>query len=193
MKIALVIAGLIVLGILGIVLFLSRYGLFASINISQHNVGPYNLVYSKHIGDYKDVGPVMDKLYNDLKTNYGITTTKGFGLYYDNPQKVEKEKLRSIVGCIVENKSFEELSSMGLKYQVKEFPLSKGVIAEFPYKAKFSIILGVIRVYPKLSSYIQDNNYAQTPIMELYDQPGEKILYISAFEMPSEVYDEFLH
>ncbi len=44
-------------------------------------------------------------LYYDLKDNYSIETTKGFGLYYDNPQDVDKDKLRSIVGCIVESKS----------------------------------------------------------------------------------------
>ena len=192
MKIAGIIGIIAVIGVIGLLIYLSRYGLFSSVNISEKNMGPYLLVYKKHIGDYKNVGPVMHKLFHELKDNHAITTTKGFGLYYDKPQDVAKEKLRSIVGCIVEGKTIEDLKDINSKYGVKEYPASKCVVAEFPYKGKVSIILGIFKVYPKLSAYIDEHKYALTPIMELYDQPNEKITYISSVNLSNEVFESFL-
>ncbi|MDY6934726.1 MAG: GyrI-like domain-containing protein [Spirochaetota bacterium] len=192
MKIIGIIGITIVLVIIVLLIVLSMYGLFASVKIAEKDIGPYLLVYKKHIGDYKNVGQIMDKLYYDLKDNYDIETTKGFGLYYDNPQEVDKKKLRSIVGCIVEDKSVEDLNIIGNKYGVKEYPSSKCVVAEFPYKGKMSIILGIFKVYPKLNSYIDEHKYPQMPIMELYDQPNEKIEYISSIDLAKEVFDAFL-
>ena len=39
------------------------------------------LIYMTHIWDYKNVGPVMDEMYGDLKNIYSMESTKGFGLY----------------------------------------------------------------------------------------------------------------
>jgi len=189
MKIAGIIA---VIGVIVLLIYLSRYGLFSSVKISEKSIGPYLLVYKKHIGDYKNVGPVMDKLYYDLKDNHAITTTKGFGLYYDKPQDVAKEKLRSIVGCIVEGKTIDDLKDINNKYGVKEYPASNSVVAEFPYKGKVSIFLGIFKVYSKLSAYLDEHEYVSTPIMELYDQPNEKILYISSVNLSEEVFESFL-
>lgn len=75
---------------------------------------------------------------------------------------------------------------------MKEYPISKSVVAEFPYKGKMSIILGIFKVYPKLSAYINEHKYASTPIMELYDQPNEKIEYISSVELSKEIFESFL-
>lgn len=123
------ILGIIVIIITAIVIIavidLSRYGLFSSVSISEKIVGPYLLIYRKHIGDYKNVGPIMAELHYDLKNNYAIETAKGFGLYYDNPQEVDKAKLRSIVGCIVEGRSVEDLIRVSNKYGVKGYPSSK--------------------------------------------------------------------
>jgi len=187
-----IIAIIIVLLVIVALAYLSQYGLFSTVKITEKKVGPYLLVYKKHIGDYKNVGTVMDKLFYDLKDNYSITTTKGFGLYYDKPQDVAKEKLRSIVGCIVEGKSVEDLKNIGSKYGIKEYPSSKSVVAEFPYKGKISIILGIFKVYPKLSAYIGKYKYPATPIMELYDHPNEKIEYISSGDLSKETFESFL-
>ncbi len=184
----------IVIAVIAVVclIVLARYGLFSSVNISEKNVGPYLLVYKMHIGDYKNVAPIVGELYNDLKNNYSIEAMKGFGLYYDNPQEVDKAKLRSIVGCIVEGRSVEDLKKVSNKYGVKEYPSSKSVVAEFPYKGKISIFIGIFKVYPELASYIKEHKYPQTPIMELYDRPNERIEYISSVNLSNDIFDGFL-
>ncbi len=178
--------------VIAFLIVLTRYGLFSSVSVSEKNVGPYLLVYKTHIGDYKSVAPIIGEIYDDLKNSYSIEATKGFGLYYDNPQEVDKAKLRSIVGCIVEGKSVEDLRKVNNKYGVNEYPSSKSVIAQFPYRGKLSIVIGIFKVYPKLGSYIKEHKYPQTPIMELYDRSHGRIEYISSVNLPNDIFDSFL-
>lgn len=187
------IIGIVIILLIGVLTgVLAYYGLFSSVQVTEKNVGPYLLVYTKHIGDYNNVAPVMDKVYYDLKDHYDIETTKGFGLYYDNPQEVAKENLRSIVGCIVEDKTMTDLREVRNKYGVKEYPLSKSVVAEFSHKGYLSIVIGVMKVYPKLNEYIQGHKYDQNPIMELYDLPNERIEYITSVDLSKEVFESLL-
>ena len=192
MKIIGIIAIIIVLVLAVLLALLSHYGLFATVNVTEKYVGPYLLVYTKHIGDYNDVAPVMDRLNYDLKDNHSIDSKKGFGIYYDSPQEVAKENLRSVVGCIVEGKSVAELMDVSKKYGVNEYPLSKSLVAEFPHKGYLSIMFGIFKVYPKLNEYIQEHKYDEKPIMELYDQPNERIEYIISVRLPEEVFESFL-
>jgi GyrI-like small molecule binding domain len=184
--------GLIVAAGLYFIMDLIRNGIFSSPVITEKDIGPYTLVYTKYIGEYKNVGPVMDKVYYDLKNRYGIATTKGFGIYYDDPKTVSRDKLRSIVGCIVESKSINEIGDLRSSFGVYEYPKSKSVVAEFPYKGKMSVIIGIFKTYPKLSAYVDSKKYESVPIMELYDQPNKKIEYISSYTIDVRTFLEML-
>lgn len=184
--------GLIVAVALYFIMELIQNGIFSSPVITEKEIGPYTLVYTSYIGEYKNVGPVMDKVYYDLKNKYGIATTKGFGIYYDDPKKVSNDKLRSIIGCIVESKSINEIGELRSSFGVYEYPKSKSVVAEFPYKGKMSVIIGILKCYPKLSAYIDSRNYASVPVMELYDQPNKKIEYISSYTIDVRTFLEML-
>jgi len=189
MKITLIAAAII---IAGLIVILSYYGLFSSPVISHKNIKPIALVYNKHIGEYKNTGPVMDKIYYQLLNEDNIQTTKGFGIYYDDPKTTDKNNLRSIVGCIIEDKDKLSVADLGNKYNFGEFPASDCVIAEFPYKGKLSIIIGVLKVYPKLTEYLSANKLSMVPIIEVYDQPNKKIMYIAAVHHKMHVFDWFL-
>ena len=174
-----------------ILLVLAYFGLFAPVKISEDVAGPFWLVYEKYTGEYKNIGPVMDKLYNDLKKD-GIETTKGFGIYYDNPEKVDKDKLRSAVGCIIDQKDENKITEIGKKYNLKQYPATKSAICKFPYKGMPSIIIGIIKVYPELMKHMNDFKYPEVPIMEVYDKPGEFIQYIAAIGLDKKYFDSFL-
>ena len=45
---------------------------------------------------------------------------------------------------------------------------------------------------PKLTEYIEQNNYYQGPIMEIYDTPNGKILYVASVNMNATIFDDFL-
>jgi hypothetical protein len=164
--------------IIFLVTYLIYHGLFVTINITEDNRGPYWLVCEKYVGDYKNTGEVMDRVYQSLLDNEKIMASRGFGLYYDNPKIVEKEKLRSIVGCVLEGEYLGKKDELSKKFRVEEIPSSWCVTTAFPYRSPLSIFMGAIRVYPKLGEYLKEKKYPGVPIMEIYDAHNTRIDYI---------------
>ncbi len=141
----------IVVVIIAFLILYAYYGGFKSINIQTAEQGGETLIYEEIIGDYKQSGEVMNKLYYSLLESDKTETFKGFGIYYDNPKKVEKSKLRSEAGCILEEKDIEKYSSLSEKYSIKIFPKKKYITTEFPFKGKLSVIFSIMKVYPALA------------------------------------------
>lgn len=189
MKSVLSVIGLVTIFIL---LTLSYYGLFTKVKIAEKEIEEFWLIYEKHVGDYKEVGQVMDKIHSSLLGEDAIETSREFGLYYDNPKKVRKENLRSIVGCILDKQYEDRIEYLKKNYKVSKYPSSKSIVAEFPFKGKPSIFIGIFKVYPKLTKHIEQNNYSQGPIMEIYDTPNGKILYVASVNMDATIFDDFL-
>lgn len=175
MKIVLIIIAVSALVLLAIYSWL---GGFKKIRFSLEEAGGEVLVYESHTGDYKNAGKVIDKMYYALLNEEKVECFRGFGIYYDNPQKVEKEKLRAEVGNILENPAPEVLTQLTPKYNIKTLDKQKYLVAEFPYKNQMSIIMGIMKVYPALNRCIRENNLSEEGfVMEIYDIPGEKIIY----------------
>lgn len=175
MKIVIIILVALIAIVFGVYAYL---GGFQKINFSIRDAGGEILVYENHIGEYKNTGPVMDKIYYSLLEEEKIETYKGFGIYYDDPSKVDKTKLRAEVGCILENPDDEILERLSGKYNIKTFPKGSYLVSDFPYKGKMSVIIGIMRVYPAMDKYIKEHNIAEDGfIMEIYDVPGKKIDY----------------
>lgn len=179
---------LLILGIIILTLFvlglsyLIYLDAFSTVVFKEEMKGPFKIVYKEHIGPYEKVGPTMDALYNEL-INDEIETSRGIGLYYDNPQEVEKSKLRAKVGSIIEEKDYENLEALSEKYEVLDLASQKYLVAEFPFKNKMSFMIGVFKVYPALNKYVKDNNLhmpeiGENAIIEIYDIPNAKTYYL---------------
>ncbi len=153
-------------------------GFFEKVAISELEKGPYVLVYENHQGDYSKIYLAVDTVYYRLLNEEQIKTTRGFGIYYDNPKLVVEEDLRSIGGSILEEEYWGQSADLESHFNIKKLPLGQAVVAEFPYKNKLSIIAGVYRVYPVLQKYITEKNYFSKEIMEIYDLPNHKINYL---------------
>ena len=182
----------LVLIIIVALLTLTYYGLFAKVSIVEQEVGDFWLLYEKHVGNYKEVGLVIDSIYSKLLGEDGITPSRSFGLYYDDPKKVEKKNLRSIAGCILDKQDEDKIDYLKKNYRIKKFPASKSVIVVFPYKGIPSIFLSVVKVYPKLSEYLAHKKYPPVPVMEIYDRPNEKIVYVASVNLDTKVFDALL-
>jgi len=168
-----------VVAIVAIILgFAAYWGAFKSIQFSVAEQDGETLVYVEITGDYRQSGVVMDRVYYSLLNDYNIETFKGFGIYFDNPQKVETSKLRSELGCIIEESDIHRLKELEGKFKIRTYPKGKYIVAEFPYKGKLSVMLGIMKVYPALNKFIKENGYNEEgAIMEIYDTPGKKIFY----------------
>jgi len=168
------IIGLIILALL----FVTYYGGFKTITFKTSVEGGEILVYEDLTGDYSKSGEVMDRVYNSLLTNENIKSTKGFGIYYDDPKKVEKNKLKSEVGCIVEGIDSLKMADLKKKYKIKTCPTTNYLTTEFPHKSVMSIMVGIMKVYPAMSKYIEQNGLSEKgPVMEIYDTPNKVIKY----------------
>ena len=168
---------LVLLATLLLIVFIWFDG-FRKIKVTVSKQGGETLVYEEFIGDYKLSAPVMDRIYYSLLEDHKIETFKGFGIYYDNPRKVEKSKLRSEVGCILEDISEEVIERLAGKYNIRIFPAKDFMVAEFPYKGKLSVMIGIMKVYPAINKFAGENGFAEDGwVMEIYDIPGKKIVY----------------
>jgi len=150
------------------------------VQVNDVNLAPMVFVYDKHIGDYAKIKNTMDTVFYRLKNNTGIETTKGFGLYYDNPRQVPKNELRSLGGCILDRNTTSLVDSLIVKgFKIGVFPQTKALVVEFPLNGGMSIMLGIFKVYPKLGQYMAQHKIPSKPIMELYDVPNKKIRELS--------------
>ena len=175
MKIALIILGLIVVIIAALFIY---YGGLRRVDFSIAKQGGETLVYVEQVGDYsKSAGPI-DKMYYSLLNEEGIETFRGFGIYYDNPREVEKSRLRSEVGNILEDPDPAILKKLEGKYNIKTLPEKEYIVTEFPYRGKLSVIIGIMKVYPAMNRFVRDNGFDEDGwVMEIYDMPGKKIVY----------------
>ena len=176
---------LIVLGVLIVIIavaglsYLSYLGGFATVKIVEKEMGPFYFVYAPHRGDYSKVGPVMDKVYNRLKSEFNISTIRGMGVYYSDPKTTKTQDLKSDVGCLLEKSDAVNADVIMKKMKVRIMFPKKYCTAEFPMKNKMSIIMGIIKAYPKLNEYMKANGYKPVPAIEIYEK--NKIVY--AFEI----------
>ncbi len=175
MKIALIILGLIVVIIAALFIY---YGGLRRVDFSIAKQGGETLVYVEQTGDYsKSAGPI-DKMYYSLLNEEGIETFRGFGIYYDNPQKVEKSRLRSEVGNILEDPDPAILKKLEGRYNIKTLTEKEYIVTEFPYRGKMSVMMGIMKVYPAMNRFVKENGFDEDGwVMEIYDIPGKKIVY----------------
>ncbi|MBT8184270.1 MAG: GyrI-like domain-containing protein [Eudoraea sp.] len=177
MKIAKVV--LLTLGTLLLIVFLvfGYYGGFTPVTPVIKQQGGETLVYEKMTGDYAQSPEVSDRVYNKLLREHNITTTRGFGIYYDHPETTDKDQLRADVGCILES-DFEKLEILKSQFEIKEYPKGDYLVAEFPFKGMPSVIIGIMKVYPALNEYLEENGYdPNTPVMEIWDLSKNIIHY----------------
>lgn len=173
---------LIIVFISIIVLFLSVYayfGGFRTVEFEEKNTGGEIFVYENVTGSYRQSPVVMDSIYYALLNDFGIETTKGAGIYYDNPQLVEEENLRSEIGCLLDTPADSILmAKLSDRFKVKVLPEGRYVVGEFPNKGSFSVIVGVLKVYPALDKFISERrSRMNSSVTEIYDVPSKKIIY----------------
>lgn len=147
--------------ILALLSYLAVYlGAFKPVEISMGEFGPFHLVYKKHLGAYHKIVPVIEDVEQWVKSQ-GDPCNLSFGEYFDDPKKVEQERLRSNGGCVV-GKPWNNLPP---DFEQKEVP------KQFYIKALFegSPGIGPYKVYLKAQSLMEDKGLEPNgPVYEFY-------------------------
>lgn len=173
-----IILGVLLSLLLIVMMIYANYGGFSKVSFDVKNEGGETLIYKDIKGSYTQTGDVISKIDSQLKSQYKIVPLRSFGMYFDNPLKVTRRKLRSEAGCILENADTLQVSRLKANFKVKLSPIKNYITTEFPYKGRMSILIGIMKVYPALMKYVKSNGYSETGfIMEIYDMHNNKILY----------------
>jgi len=182
------ILGIIVVAMLivGAIIYV-YYGGLTTIVFSNPAQGGEILIYKEVTGDYANTSNITDEVYNQLK-NIGIETYKGFGIFYDNPDEVERTKCRSEIGCILEPNDIDKLPEIEKYFKVKTFPTGQYTSTDFPFKGTISIFIGMFKVYSAINVIKEEKNelYVDGPIMEIYNMKDNIITYRLCGEIKKE-------
>lgn len=168
--------------VIGLVIILTSiyayYGGFRTITFDIREDGGEIFVYENVTGDYSQSPVVMDSIYYALINDFNIETTKGAGLYYDNPQHVEKSKLRSEIGCMLDGALDSlKMAQLSGRFKIKILPRTNYIETKFPNKGMVSTFVGIMKIYPAMTDFVEKNGYKDSPVMEIYDVPTETIIY----------------
>ncbi|HNZ29195.1 MAG TPA: GyrI-like domain-containing protein [Candidatus Goldiibacteriota bacterium] len=179
MKKVLAVSG-IILGIVltALIALLIHAGLFFKVQVTEAISGPFTIVYTEQTGDYSKANKAGMDIYQTLIAEFGVNPTKGFGIYYDNPQTVAKDKLRSEIGCILEGNDILKAPAITSKFKVRILEPKTSLVATHPFTNPLSIMLGIAKVYPKFGALPKEKTSAYTYSMEIYDMPAKKTVYL---------------
>jgi len=157
--------------------FLTYMGIFSSPQAYESKMGPFTIIYESFTGPYAETGPVFNKVFEALKAE-GIETTRGLGIYYDDPSKVPPDKLRSDCGIVIEEKDLAKFNQIKNKFKVKHLPQKDSVVIEFPIRNMLSYMIGPMKAYPALMKYAEEKGYQWGRSYELYDEDQGKIFFV---------------
>lgn len=176
-KIILITSILVTIGLI----FLWYVGLFSNIKIDEKKAGGYKVVGKEIIGPYSKAGQYIKEVESKLK-GLGIGTTKGFGIYYDDPKITSPQQCRAFVGTIIEEKDFNKIKNMQLTdLKIDSIPIAESIVAEFPLKNTLSYMIGPMKVYPAFSKYIKEKKYKTTLSFEIYDVHEKVIVFVMQY------------
>ena len=151
-------------------------GVFDAVSMQAGEQGPYSLVFREYKGPYRGVKFALYDVYHYLNDKRSIAPARGFAVFYDNPQKVKPDSLRSIAGYITDS----ILPGVTPPYKTDVFAKTRAVTGVFPIRTFMSQFTGPIKFYPRLLLYLKQEKLEATgPVMEIYDIGGKKIVYIA--------------
>lgn len=152
---------------LAIYLFV-HLGLSKPVTVTVEERGPFHFLYQTHLGAYHDIGPKITAV-EEFAREQKIECPKTFGEFLDDPGAIEQDRLRSKVGCIVNDKPSVALPE-GFSYELR--PASQYAVGHF----EGSPAIGPFKVYPKVKEYILTERLkASGAVIETYLIRGEKV------------------
>lgn len=154
-----------------------KMGFFKDVVITEQAMPEMHLVYAEHIGPYHKILDTLEQVEAWAKNNK-VDCTKSFGHFLDDPDIVEHERLRSHVGCVVD----QTMQNLPENFKTKSLPAGKYLVAEF----MGSPAIGPMKVYKKARQQFTDKGLtAPEDAIEIYhrlDENTMKTIYL--FRLP---------
>ncbi|MFO7862680.1 MAG: GyrI-like domain-containing protein [Salinivirgaceae bacterium] len=148
------------------------------IAIREIKFQPFNFVYKSYRGDYAKNGAMLEGMVEQLKAADVPIVNMGV-IYHDNPRKTPKKELRSDVGFMVpETVGANRVPELN----VKTIKHNDYLASSFPYKSRFSIAIGAMKVYKAFNKELKKRQKTEREIIEIYDMQNRTIVYLMPME-----------
>jgi hypothetical protein len=177
MRILKLVLSLVLAAALLVIAFLGYMGLFNRMTVEEKTMGPFTGVYESCVGDYMKSGQVFARVCDEMKKE-GVACGQCFGVYYDNPREVPKDKLRSDIGVVLVDKDLLRSKELGKKYKIQTLGQKMSLVTEFPIKNMLSYMIGPMKAYPALEKAAKEKGYKPLLSYEIYDQATKKTLFV---------------
>lgn len=162
----LLIGSVLVLAVLAVYGLAKRLGAFEGVKIDRKVQAPLKVLSKDHMGAYHKIAAVISEVESWARKN-GEPCVLSFGEYFDNPESVDEDRLRSRGGCIIEKALAAPLPS---GYSISEIPARDAVIAEFGGSPS----IGPWKVYPAVFDFLKAQDLAMNgPTLEIYQVLSE--------------------
>ncbi len=126
---------------------------------------------SKHVGPYFKIHEIISDVETWAKAN-NIHCSLTFGLYIDDPNISDDNRLRSEGGCLSNNTHYNNTKNLSSKYFVKTITKRKYLKLEF----SGSPAISPFKVYPEADDWFRKTNYQQDKtVLEVYKISGRSI------------------
>jgi hypothetical protein len=152
--------------ILNFLYILWQIGLFTSIKFSRGNFNECELYFFEYVGEYHNVGKEFEKLSLIMKKlNASKSTFVPFGIYYDDPKRVDPKSCRALIGIlkrIVEGRErHEELVDYLTENSFKKatVPSTISLYSNFPLVNIMSMVIGIKKFYNALHTNFQNDQW----------------------------------
>lgn len=158
------------LAIVGLVLSLVvKLGGFKSVEISEIDAGPLEIVYKQNLGAYYKIASVIDEVEKFVRA-HGDACRLTFGQFLDDMDRVPEDRLHSNGGCIVE----QNLNNLPADYFNGEISRAHFVMGEFAGAPS----IGPMKVYPKVKNYFAAHRLIQEgAVIEVYEVMDDQTVH----------------
>uniref|UniRef100_A0A0B6YU68 Testis-expressed sequence 264 protein n=1 Tax=Arion vulgaris TaxID=1028688 RepID=A0A0B6YU68_9EUPU len=187
----LIYVSLLVLALIALTLLvlLVHSGLFRSVSdvgTAKPPIGRAVIAYKFQTGPYGSSGQIFTEAAIIAPNN------KALGIYYDDPDKVDSNETRYVVGSVISEDASSIDEDLVKKFTEKDYKIlhlpevTYAVQTKFPHITTLSILIAVHKAYPRLKSYIEEHKLCAYPFIELYD--GKTIHFLAPLSKQDEFY-----
>ncbi|ESP02518.1 hypothetical protein LOTGIDRAFT_84765, partial [Lottia gigantea] len=163
-------------------------GLFETVTVGAGSppIGEALIAYRFARGPYKEAGQTFTEIAHLAPDN------KALGIYYDEPKRVPSHLTRYVVASVLSHDDQPVDEDLKKKFEAEGYKLlrlpsaTNVVKTSFPHISSLSIFIGVFKVYPEMSAYVQDHKLCAHPYLEIYD--GKTMHFMAPLARQDEFY-----
>jgi hypothetical protein len=184
--VSLLVVALIALTLLVLLVHSGLFRTVEEVGTGKPPIGQVVIAYKFQKGPYNSSGQIFTEAAIIAPTN------KALGIYYDDPDKVDSNETRYLVGSVLSENSLPVCEDMVKRFTDKDFKVTTlpevtfAVKTSFPHITTLSILIAVHKVYPRLKDYIQEKQLSAFPFIEIYD--GKTIHFMAPLYKQDEFY-----